>query len=141
MPAQHPAEFLRALLDASPSGIIALNPDGRVQLWSRGAERILGWTEEDVLGRPLPLELQLHSAHEREVELRPRRKDGTVIDVELRTGPWTDSQGTNRGTLAIVADITRRLAVEREFRDRSLAIVLLPRRGGKGDGPEHGPAR
>ena len=117
MPAQHPAEFLRALLDASPSGIIAMNPDGRVQLWSRGAERILGWAEEDVLGRPLPLELQLHSAHEREVELRPRRKDGTVIDVELRTGPWTDSQGTNRGTLAIVADITRRLAVERELLD------------------------
>jgi len=49
MPAHHPAEFLRALLDASPSAIIAIDPAGEVQLWSRAAERVLGWPDAEFL--------------------------------------------------------------------------------------------
>ena len=115
MPAQHPTEFLRAVLDASPFGIIALDPAGRVQLWNRGAERIFGWTEEEMADRPLPLELQLPATCEVEVEWRTRRKDGALVYLALRMAPWTDVEGNKQGILAILADITNRLAIEREL--------------------------
>jgi PAS domain S-box-containing protein len=115
MPDQHPAEVLRALLDASPAGIIAMDAAGLVRVWNRGAERILGWSEQEMHGRPLPLELQLHSALNREIQLRARAKDGRAIDVEVRASPWRGAQGDSEGTLAIFSDVTERLKVEREF--------------------------
>src|SRR5271169_6306810 len=117
MPAHHPAEFLRALLDASPFGVIALDPIGRVHLWNRAAERMFGWREQEVLGGPLPLAFQLQPQRECEVVVRPNRKDGAVIDVELRTAPWTDAEGNIQGTVAILAEITGRLTVERKLRE------------------------
>src|SRR6266849_1559230 len=57
MPARDPATLLRSLLEASPFGVIVLNTEGRVRLWSPGAERMFGWREEEVLDRPLEPEL------------------------------------------------------------------------------------
>jgi PAS domain S-box-containing protein len=120
MPSHPPAEVFRALFDASPFGIVAVDPAGLVLLWSRSAERIFGWNKKEVMGRPLPLDLQLHrqpqgDAPHSEVESSLRRKDGTVIHVEFRTAPWRDAQGTVQGTLAILADIGPRRAIEREL--------------------------
>ncbi len=107
VPTKHPAEFLRAVLDASPFGVVALDEAGRVRLWSRGAETILGWREEEVIGRALPSEIELlsHSGHD--VEVRLVRNDGVAIDVMARTASWQE------GTVVIVADNRR----EREIRD------------------------
>lgn len=56
MPSHPPAEVFRALFDASPFGIVAVDPAGLVLSWSRSAGRIFGWNEKEVMGRPLPLE-------------------------------------------------------------------------------------
>src|ERR1700686_3825838 len=114
MPAKHPAEVLRALLDASPSGIIAFDDSGRVRLWSRGAQNIFGWTEEEVLGQSPPVELELQSLKKAEKDLRLRRKDGEFVHTEVRLAPWRDQQGDTEGTLAILDDITARQAMERQ---------------------------
>jgi PAS domain-containing protein len=45
---------LAGLLDAAPVGIVEIDTDGRVRRWNRAAERIHGWSEEEVLGRPDP---------------------------------------------------------------------------------------
>ena len=59
MPQGHPAEFLRALLDASPIGVIALDNLGLVRLWSSGAQRMLGWRSAlEEAGIPVPEALQ-----------------------------------------------------------------------------------
>jgi PAS domain-containing protein len=42
-----------ALANASPFAIIAMNPEGQVLFWNAAAERIFGWTLDEVLGRPL----------------------------------------------------------------------------------------
>lgn len=63
----------------------------------------------------MPLELQLLGHSIKSEEIRPRRKDGTAIEVEVRSAPWKDLQGTVQGTLAILADITRQSRVEREL--------------------------
>jgi len=106
MPEHHPAEVLRALLDASPLAIIALDSAGHVHLWSRSAEHLLGWTEEEVLRRPLPLDIGLQQV---------RRKDGTAIEVEVRTAPWRDALGEVQGSLVLLADLGPRRRMEREI--------------------------
>jgi PAS domain-containing protein len=44
-----------ALFMSSTVAIVAIDHDGRVLVWNRGAERLLGWTEEEVVGSPLPV--------------------------------------------------------------------------------------
>ncbi len=104
------AEILSSLLDTSRFGIIALDSAGRVQMWSRGAERIFGWPMEEVLGGTATAALQLQSFPGEATELRLNRKDGTLIDVEFFTAPWQDSAGGTQGTLAIVTEVSRELA-------------------------------
>src|SRR5665213_1531974 len=111
MPHSDPTRFLRALLDASPFGVIALDESGHVRLWSRGAQQLLGWREEDVIGRTLPLEAELPLTPHYESEASLVRNDGASIDVEVRTVPW------HEGTLAILTDISRHRLAQREIQD------------------------
>jgi PAS domain S-box-containing protein len=115
MPEHHPAEVLRALLDASPLAIIAVDSASQVRLWSRSAQHLFGWAEEEVLGRPLPLDIRLQFEAEIQVDSRVRKKDGTTIDVEVRTAPWRDIHGTAQGNLVLMADLGPRRAMEREI--------------------------
>src|SRR5580698_622105 len=114
MPRKHPAEVLRALLDASPSGIIAVDADGLVRLWNHEAQKVLGWTEDDVLGRNPPMDLRSLMPGETEL-MRTQGKDGSVVALEIRVAPWLDAQGNSEGKLAILNDITPRLRMEGEI--------------------------
>ena len=111
MPHSDPARFLRALLDAAPFGVIALDESGHIRLWSSGAQQLLGWREEDVIGRPLPLEIELPLVPHHESEASLVRNDGAFIDVEVRTVLW------HEGTLAILTDISRHRVAQREIRN------------------------
>jgi PAS domain S-box-containing protein len=110
VPKDNPAEFLRALLDASPFGIIALDPAGHVRLWSRGAEKILGWSEAERMGCALPSELDSLPGSRHDAGVRLTRNDGVAIDVEAWTSPW------QLGTVTIVVDESRHRTNEREIR-------------------------
>ena len=48
-------EVLSAVFDAAPAAIICLDLDGRVLVWSRGAERLFGYAAAEVVGGPYPL--------------------------------------------------------------------------------------
>ena len=115
MPTLHPAEFLRAVLDASPTAIIAVDDQGTIELWNRGAEATLGWSESEIRGCRLPLDIKLHNSSTHETELRAVRKDGAVIDVDVRVAPWSDAQGNHRGMLLILADSTQNHTIQREL--------------------------
>ena len=120
MPGTHPAEVLRALLDASPFGIIATDLSGRVQLWNRHACEIFQWTEDEIRGADLPSELGLAGAVQDQAgnteRLLSARKDRSLVEVEVRSAPWKDHQGAPRGSLLIVTDASKRIALERELK-------------------------
>ena len=118
-------QALRALIQASPLAIIALDAEGRVTIWNPAAERTFGWAEPEVLGRPLPtipaelhgefsaglapsLRGQAHAGH----ETRRLRKDGAAIEVSLWTAPLYDARGRPCGRLGVVEDITGRKRAE-----------------------------
>jgi PAS domain S-box-containing protein len=121
-------QTLEAVIQASPLAIIAMDPKGCVQMWNVGAERMFGWRESEVLGKPLPtvpaellpefrmlLESQLLGLSHSAVETVRRRKDGSEFHASLWTAPLRAADGTINGKLAVLADITekKRAAEER----------------------------
>src|ERR1700692_1944619 len=111
MPAEHPAEFLRALLDAAPFGVIAMDASGRIRLWSHGAQAIFGWKETDLIGCAPPWRIELIRECEPGGDARLLRDDGTAIDVKVWTDPWQE------GTVSIVMDNSGHRLAERAIED------------------------
>jgi PAS domain S-box-containing protein len=115
MPAADYGDILGALLEASPFGVVGIDPNGDVRVWNRAAEEMFGWREHEVIGRRAPVDLQLPLKYSDPVELRLTNRNGVSIDVELRAVPWKDDGGNSKGTLVILANISRQRAVEREL--------------------------
>src|SRR3990170_3471200 len=119
------SETLQALVQASPVGIAILDPDGRVEMWNPAAERIFGWSADEVLGRPLPSvpdgkeeehralrEKVLEGGASSDVEVQRRTKDGALLDISLSTAPLRDLDGNISGIVRMMADITERKRAE-----------------------------
>lgn len=132
-------EMFRTLIDAAPVAIVMLEPTGAVRLWNGGAERIFGWTEQEVLGLPLPIvpedraaEFRSHCGRVRRgrtiegLELRRRRKDGSLVDVSLSAAPLSGVDGEFTGIMGVLVDITERQRSQnavRESEDRFRALT------------------
>jgi PAS domain S-box-containing protein len=119
---------LRAVVEALPLAVIAIDAKGHVMRWSPAAEHMFGWHEEDVLGRPLPLvpaqqeeefrsrvSMTLAGHLETGFETERLRRDGTLVSVSVSTAPLRDAAGEITGALAIIEDITGRKRAEREL--------------------------
>lgn len=118
--------LLQTLFDASPLAIQAIDGAGNVSLWNRAAERIFGWAEVEVLGRPNPLVpeewVAEHQALREQVmrgesitgaEVMRQRKGGSYIPISLSKAPLRDAEGTIHGTMAVIEDISERKRSER----------------------------
>ena len=97
------------MVEACPLAMLALDRDGIVRLWSRGAEQMFGWTEEEAVGRPLPVDPEGG-----ENELTWPRKDGDALLVSFSTAPLRDDNGDIQGKVVIFADLTSRRELEQE---------------------------
>ena len=118
-----------AIVQASPLAIVAVDRSGIVQMWNSEAERVFGWTAEEVVGKPLPiipegkdpefrsiLQSQIQGRPSLGLELSRRRKDGSPVDVRFWSAPVWNASGTTAGIMAIYVDISDRKKVEEELR-------------------------
>ena len=116
---------LAAHLDNSPLAVVEFDPAFRIVRWSDAAERLFGWTSDELLGRPIT---ELRWVHEDDVEgtdrvmadmqanRRPRnvhvnrnyRKNGTVVHCEWYNSALYDTQGRLMSILSQALDITER---------------------------------
>jgi len=114
-------QTLKALIQTSPVAIDILDLDGKVKMWNPAAEKMFGWTEEEVLGQPLPRIPKDKQDEFRELyksvlqgnslsgmEIRRQKKDGALIDVSISTAPIRDVDGNIIGSMGILTDITAR---------------------------------
>ncbi|MBW4685184.1 MAG: response regulator [Komarekiella atlantica HA4396-MV6] len=53
---QQTHQTLKTLIDSSPLAIALIEPDGTVRLWNPAAVRLFGWSEAEVLGKPIPVQ-------------------------------------------------------------------------------------
>jgi PAS domain S-box-containing protein len=125
---QRSNEMLRAIIEAAPVAIIGLDLDGNVcSVWNPAAEKMSGWSAQDVMGRPLPTvapDDQKEFKRFREqirkgmtldgVEVRRQRRDGTPIDFSIYASPLHDAEGRIGGNIAVMVDITEHKQAERE---------------------------
>ena len=130
--------MLQTLVDASPLAIVVLGEDSRILLWSPAAERMFGWTAAEALGQVVPFvpegDVSAVSAQipnrQAAVERRRRRKDGTLIDVNVWSSPLQNATGTIIGSLGILADVTERRRFERQIRQSQKLDALGSIAGG-----------
>jgi diguanylate cyclase (GGDEF)-like protein/PAS domain S-box-containing protein len=124
-------DTLAAVIDACPVAIACSDADHRIVLWSRAAERIFGYTEQEVMGQrgkiiPPPelteskmmFRRALGGETVRDIETKRMRKDGSLVDVRIAYAPMYDPDGTVSGVARAYEDITERRRLELE-RDRS----------------------
>jgi len=134
----------RSLVESSDDAIISATPDGFVASWNAAAERLLGYSYQEILGQPLGRIIPEDGRAE-SVELRRRalsqgsvrrsfeteriHKDGTLVPVALTVSPIYDGD-TVTGVSGILRDITDRLALQDEMEFRALHDTLteLPNR-------------
>jgi PAS domain S-box-containing protein len=119
-----------ALVESAEDAIISKSLDGIIRSWNFGAERLLGYRAQEIVGQSV---VQLIPADRRDEEsmilekisrgeqvahfetLR-RRKDGSLVDVSLTISPVRDSFGTVIGASKIMRDITDRKRHAEELR-------------------------
>ncbi|HLH98530.1 MAG TPA: EAL domain-containing protein [Xanthobacteraceae bacterium] len=121
-------ETLAAVIDASPVAVVCSDTERNVVLWSRAAETIFGYSAEETMGRPNKLvppeamaesqslfERCLRGEVIRDLEVKRRRKDGSMVDIRLAATPVYDSGGKARGVVWTYDDITLRKKAERQL--------------------------
>jgi PAS domain S-box-containing protein len=123
---------LAAIVESSNDAIISENLDGIIVSWNSAAERIYGFSTEQVIGKHINeviptardgemLDLMLRVRRGEQVpsfEVRRTAKDGVVRDVNVKISPVRDESGEIIGVSAIVRDISDRVSIERELQNR-----------------------
>ena len=128
-------EALLTLVEASPIAIASRDLEGRVTMWNPAAERLYGWTADELLGRAfphVPIDGTETNAEFRErvrsgqvvagAEVTRVRRDGALIEVSLSLVPLHDATGAVRGEMAVAVDITEQKRAVEELR-RSFELL------------------
>ena len=127
---------LRSLLEIAPDAMLVMDQAGVIVLVNPQTERLFGYQQEDILGRPVEVLIpepfrERHRGHRTNFFSDPRpmgvrlqlfglRKDGTEFPVEISLSPVETAEGTV--VTSAIRDITERTLAE-ESRLR-LAILL-----------------
>ena len=120
--------WLPAIIESADDAIISKTLQGIITSWNKAAERIFGYTADEIIGKPvltiIPLELQNEEtiilskirAGERvdHFETVRVRKDGMLVDISLTVSPILTPDGTIIGASKIARDITDKKRAERE---------------------------
>lgn len=120
------AARLAAIIASSDDAIVSKTLDGIVTTWNAGAEKIFGYTADEIIGQPITriIPTELHYEEE-EILARIRRglhidhfetvrlaKDGRRIDVSVTISPMRDKSGNLIGASKVGRDITERKHAE-----------------------------
>jgi PAS domain S-box-containing protein len=137
------SERLAAIVESSDDAIIAKDLNGIIQSWNKGAERIFGYTAEEVIGQPISMLAVPDRRNEMpellgqirrglrvdHYETLRRTKDGRTIPVSLTVSPVRDASGEIVGASKIARDITLRRDFEEREKDARRTAELLNRVG------------
>lgn len=124
---------MAAIVASSDDAIISKSLDGIVRTWNKGAEKLFGFTPEEIVGRPILaifpkgfedeekkiLGMMRRGERLDHYETIRRHKDGRLLDVSLTVSPVIDSRGKVVGISKIARDITEQKKIQRELTKNS----------------------
>ena len=120
--------FLDAVLDATTDAVFGVDLDGAVTSWNRSAELILGWTDDEVVGRPVaslfPLDLHPTIAWLLGIVITGDRIERYDVDVERKGGMPTPISMSLRPVMADGA-VVGAVVVARDLTEQRLAQASL----------------
>ncbi|MFJ4692956.1 PAS domain-containing protein [Streptomyces sp. NPDC088766] len=142
------SDLLAALLDGMDAALCAFDADGVVTHWNREAERILGWTAAEAVGRPGFAGWAVREADAEEIEGRlmaamraPGRqvhefalltKDGGRVLVRTQSAAVRGPDGRPAGLYCAFSEVHTQIDLERSialsealFADASWGVVLV----------------
>ena len=121
--------MLAAIVASSDDAIVSKTLEGIITSWNMGAERIFGFTAEEMIGQPL-IKIIPPDRHHEETAILQRirsgdrvdhfetvrqKKNGTLIDISVTISPMRDSTGRIVGASKVARDITEQKRVQREL--------------------------
>lgn len=122
-------QTLKAMIQACPLAIMGLRADGTVRIWNSAAEKIFGWSQQEVIGQFLPaiplekrqeflnnLTATMQGQGLAGIETQRQRKDSTLIDVQIWSASVDEAQA-GISCLSVVADISDRKRTEAALRE------------------------
>lgn len=117
---QEATSMLAAVAESSADAILGVTLDGVITAWNAGAERMTGYSREEMIGTNLSVLVPPGRAGEQHTildklrrgerveraEVRRVRKDNTILDLSLTIAPIRDATGAVVGAATIARDIT-----------------------------------
>ena len=130
--------WLAALIESADDAIISKTLDGIITSWNKGAQRIFGYTADEVIGKPVTILIPKgHEDEEPAILARLRagkriehyettrvRKDGRLVDVSLTVSPIKGPNGETVGASKIARDITEQKQGRRALDEASERLKL-----------------
>jgi PAS domain S-box-containing protein len=118
-------EALEVVYRCSNAAIISLDHNNCVTFWNPAAEKIFGWTQQEVIGKPFPaipedkqdeyetiFKEKMKGKAFTDLEVVSRKKNGGQFHVSSTTGPLRNDKGEVTGLISVMIDITRRKRTE-----------------------------
>jgi PAS domain S-box-containing protein len=121
---------LVSIVESSNDAILSKSLDGIITSWNDGATRLLGYSAEEIVGRPVAIILP-EDRHDEETRILDRirrgervdvyetvrrRKDGSLVEISLTASPIKDTSGRVIGASTIARDISERRRAEQQER-------------------------
>jgi len=110
--------LLAAIVEQSVQAIFTVDLDARVTSWNAGAEEVLGYTADEIIGKDYGILFpsegderldsveRIRSCQKLLRETRLVTKTGTIMDIEISAVPMFDEHGAHAGEITIARDIT-----------------------------------
>jgi PAS domain S-box-containing protein len=138
---------IASIVESSDDAIVSKDLDGIIRTWNQGAERLFGYTAEEIIGKPVTTLIPIER-HDEEPDILARvrrgeriahyetvrrRKDGGLIEILLSVSPIRASDGKIIGASKIAHDVTEQkraderisfLAREAEHRARNVLATV-----------------
>lgn len=117
---------LAAIVESSDDAIVSKTLEGVITSWNKAAERIFGYTAQEIIGKPIALLIPPGQANDLahilgqvrrgervdHYQTKRRAKDGRIIDVSLTVSPVLDTTGNIVGASKVARDITAQKHIE-----------------------------
>lgn len=119
--------YTAAIVGSSEDAIIGQTKEGRITTWNAGAESLLQYKEDEIIGKQFSVLIPEDKKEEREIILEKilkgqrvehydslrRRRDGTLVDVSVTVSPIINEVKEIIGASAVLRDITREKQIDR----------------------------
>jgi len=143
-------EKYRSLHDTMPLAAMVYGPDGKVLEWNQGAEKIFGWTKEDIIRKDFFDFIILDEDKEELGKLahklkigdlsvinhinQNKTKDGNVIVCEWFNSVYRDCKGKPIGIISLAMDVTSKQLIENKLRENEAIMKSIFRAAPAGIG-------